>query len=312
MSSVRAAAIQLSAEIADVDANLAACERLAADAASQGASWIILPEFFTTGVAFDARLSGADLPPDGAAAQLMADLAKRHGATVGGSFLCRDSDGEVRNAFMLFSPEGALLGRHDKDLPTMWENSFYTTGSDDGVIETPGVAAGVALCWELIRSQTARRLAGRVDIVVGGSCWWSVPSWQPRAIARKMEIANEANATGAAPRFARLVGAPVIHAAHCGPIECPLPWMPLGYRGVAEGGASICAADGTLLAFRDRREGEGVAVTDVELGRVAPADAIPQDYWLCKRGPIPTLAWNYQRAHGRRYYARRQRERAGA
>ena len=46
---------------------------------------------------------------------------------IGGSFLCRDADGEVRNAFLLAGPDG-LLGRHDKDLPTMWENALYVGG----------------------------------------------------------------------------------------------------------------------------------------------------------------------------------------
>jgi predicted amidohydrolase len=239
----------------------------------------------------------------------MAELAKRHGATVGGSFLCRDADGEVRNAFMLFSPEGALLGRHDKDLPTMWENCFYVPGDDDGVIDAPGGTAGVALCWELIRSQTPRRLKCKVDVVVGGSCWWSVPQWHPRAATRRMEIANERNATQAAPRFARLVGAPVIHAAHCGPIDCALPWSPISYRGVTEGGASVSAADGSLLAYRDRRDGEGFAIADVELKRTDATEPIPDSYWLVKRGMIPTLAWNYQRIHGRRFYARHRRRR---
>ncbi|MBI5310384.1 MAG: carbon-nitrogen hydrolase family protein [Actinobacteria bacterium] len=304
MPETRIAAIQLSAAIGDIDANLATCERLAADAAGDGAEWIVLPEFFTTGVAFRPELADAHLPPDGAAAEMMAGVARRHGAVVGGSFLCRDADGEVRNAFMLFGRDGELLGRHDKDLPTMWENCFYVGGDDDGVIDTPTGAVGVALCWELIRSQTAQRLRGRVDVVVGGSCWWSVPPWAPRSITRRMEAANRRNALGAAPNFARLVGAPLAHAAHCGPIECRMPWAPLRYNGRAEGGAAICDAAGRLLDFRDGRDGEGVAIANVTLLRAEPATEIPNDFWLCRRGPLPALAWSYQRAHGRRWYAR--------
>src|SRR5215212_9605666 len=123
-------------------ANLEACERLASEAAAAGADWIALPEFFTTGVAFDERLADAALAPDGAAFELMRELAVRHGATVGGSFLCREPDG-------------------------------------DGVIAAGELTAGAAVCWELMRSQTARRLRGRVDVVTGGSCWWSVPPWPP-------------------------------------------------------------------------------------------------------------------------------------
>src|ERR671932_749026 len=78
--------------------------------------------------------------------------------------LARDADGEVRNAYLLAAPTGEILGRHDKDLPTMWENAFYVGGSDDGVIEAAGFTAGAAVCWEFMRTATARRLRGRVDL----------------------------------------------------------------------------------------------------------------------------------------------------
>lgn len=308
----RIAAVQLAAIVGDTRANLRACEALADRAARDGAQWIILPEFFSTGMAYDASLADAALPPDGAATTLMVTLAERHSATVGGSFLCRDEDGHVRNAFLLISPAGEVIGRHDKDLPTMWENCYYTGGADDGVFAMPdGRRTGVAMCWELIRSQTARRLRDRVDVVVGGSCWWSVPSWPPRAATSRMEATNRRNATRAAERFARIVGAPVVHAAHCGPIDCPTPGLPLRYRGHAEGGAGIFAADGSVLAFRDRRAGPGVAIADVELKRRAPVLPVPEDFWLCDRGPIPTAAWWYQNRHGRRHYERRVRASSG-
>src|SRR5947199_2550072 len=98
---MRVAAIQLETVIGDVDANLAACQRLADKAAHEGAEWIILPEFFTTGMGFFPELSQLSLPPDGPATALLSALAKRHDAVVGGSFLCRDDDGHIRNAFFL-------------------------------------------------------------------------------------------------------------------------------------------------------------------------------------------------------------------
>lgn len=306
---MRAAAIQLEPEIADVAANLEACERLADAAAGAGAELIALPEFFTTGIAFDPALADAAVAPQGEATQLMRDLARRHGAIVGGSFLCRDDDGHVRNAYLLVDRDGELLGRHDKDLPTMWENAFYVPGrpGDDGVIPTGphgSPAAGAAVCWELMRSQTARRLRGRVDVVVAGSGWWSIPSWPPRGVTQRMEAANARTAATVAERFARLVGAPVVHAAHAGPFECDLPWTPVAYRGHFQGGAVIADASGNVLARRDRREGPGHAVADIVLGRVDPLDPVPDSYWLHPRGPMPAVLWNVQRWHGRRWYER--------
>ena len=151
----------MEAVVADLAANLEQAERLGHEAGAAGAHWIVLPEFFTTGIGFVPELADAALAPDGEATQLLLALAARHGAWVGGSFLCRDSDGHVRNAFMLASPGGRIAGRHDKDLPTMWENSFYVGGEDAGIVDADGMPVGVALCWELMRTQTVRRVRGR-------------------------------------------------------------------------------------------------------------------------------------------------------
>src|ERR671916_749071 len=67
---------------------------VAGAAAARGAEWIVLPEFFTTGVGFFPELAERSLPPDGAATELLLSLARRHGAVVGGAVLCRDFDGE--------------------------------------------------------------------------------------------------------------------------------------------------------------------------------------------------------------------------
>ena len=85
MAVMRCAAIQLEAVPADVDANLAATERLVEQAAAAGAKTIALPEFFTTGIGFLPELAEAALPPDGKATELLLGLARRHGAMIGGS-----------------------------------------------------------------------------------------------------------------------------------------------------------------------------------------------------------------------------------
>ena len=122
-------------------------------------------------------------PADGLPTQLLRELARRHGIHVGGSTLVRDDDGQVRNAFFLAGPDGAIVGRHDKDIPTMWENALYIGGDDPGLFDTSGVTVGVALCWELMRTQTAERLAGRVDLVLSGSGWWTsgAPTYRAKA-----------------------------------------------------------------------------------------------------------------------------------
>lgn len=306
---MRVAAVQLEVSLADVPTNLDVCESLVRQAARDGAEVVALPEFFTTGAAFDPRLAAAALAPDGIATEMLKRVASEESLIVGGSFLCRDTDGEVRNAFLLAGPDG-VLGRHDKDLPTMWENALYVGGSDDGVIDAGHLDLGVALCWEFMRSGTARRLRGRVDLVVGGSNWWSVPEWTPRAYTRRAEAANAATAARAPAVFGRWVGAPVVHAANTGPLSCPIPELPaVTYRGRFEGGARIADAAGRVLARRERGEGSCYAIADVDARRSAPLEEAPGRFWLHRRTAPAAITWHTQRILGRRWYARNVRGR---
>ncbi|MGV0736102.1 carbon-nitrogen hydrolase family protein [Mycobacterium syngnathidarum] len=298
-----AAAIQLEAVVGDVPANLSASERLADEAGRAGAKIIALPEFFSTGIGFVDALKDAALPPDGDATELLHALARRYQALVGGSFLCRDADGHVRNAYLTVGPDG-VIGRHDKDLPTMWENAFYIGGQDDGVFAHGGHQIGAAVCWELMRTQTVHRLRSRVDLVMTGSGWWSIPQWAPRTLFDRWERDNCATARAAATSFAKYVGAPVLHAAHAGQLTCPMPWLPVGYQGHFEGSTLIADASGTIVAERRADEGEGVVLGAIEVGRRAPELEPPDRYWLHSRGALASATWHYQRWHGRRWYRR--------
>jgi predicted amidohydrolase len=314
-SVLRCAAVQLHAVLGDVDANLAACETAVRQAAADGARVVALPEFFTSGVAYRLDVAEAAQSVDGPAVQAMLSWANSHDVAIAGSMLVRDPDGHVRNAHLLAGPDG-LLGRHDKDLPTMWENALYAPGHDDGLLRASllgssatrqPVDVGMALCWELTRSRTVRRLAGQVDLVLSGSGWWSVPQWRPRGLFAAWERANGDRALQAPADFARLVGAPVVHAAHVGDFDCPLPGLPGRYRGRYEGGTGMWASDGSgLAALPAVSAGPGTAtglIADVPVGRRMPPPA-PSRYWLTPPGPVPTFAWHWQRAVGRPFYRR--------
>lgn len=300
---VLAAAIQLDAVVGDLSANLAACERLADEAGRAGADIIALPEFFSTGIGFVDSLAKAALPFDGAATELLIGLASRHQALVGGSFLCRDPDGHVRNAYVLADASG-VIGRHDKDLPTMWENAFYVGGTDDGVIDTGEHRVGAAVCWELMRTQTVRRLRGRVDLAMTGSGWWSVPAWKPRTLFYRLERDNAIKARHAAASFSRYIGAPTVHAAHAGKLDCTTPWLPVRWQGHFEGATLITTACGTVVAERRADEGEGVVLGEITLGRQNATLDPPAGFWLHPRGALAATVWHYQRWHGKHWYKR--------
>jgi len=305
--SIKAAAVQMTAELGDIPKNLEKADRLVEEAASRGAEIIILPEFFTSAAAFHESLLQAALPIRGQATEFLLDKAKRHQAYVGGSFIS-SRGGERYNTFVLAMPDGSTA-YHDKDQPTMWENCYYLGGHDDGILPTPLGPIGAVLCWEFVRSRTARRLLGRVDLVVGGSCWWTVPRGWP--LGRFWDWHHRKNLkvmTSTPSTLARLLGVPVVHAAHAGNFRGGMPWMPgAPYDSFYLGETQIIDASGVILTRMTREDGEGVASAEITLGRKAPSMGLTTSFWTPRLPILFRLVWTYQNVHGVRYYPRMKR-----
>ncbi|MEW5736965.1 MAG: carbon-nitrogen hydrolase family protein [Thermodesulfobacteriota bacterium] len=299
---MRIAAIQMTARTADVPENLAQAESLVREAAKKKAEWVILPEFFSSGMAFHPDLISAVRPADGEPLQMMQRLARELFVVVGGSFLAATGS-DVKNRFFLVFPDGRMLF-HDKDQPTMWENCYYVGGNDDGVLDAGDVKAGASLCWEFVRTRTAKRLRGKVDLVVGGSCWWSLPERTlpgfPQSLAARMQdVADDSPG-----RMARLLGVPVVHSAHAGEFAGKMPLIP-GFPFVSHlvGGACIVDRDGKTLVRLRREEGRGVVVSDLDLSAAPdPSEVLPESFWIPNLPSQIRLVWAYQNFHGSLYY----------
>lgn len=304
MKKVIAAALQLDTLIGETRTNLENCKRLALTAIEKGASWIALPEFFNTGIIFDPKLKDAIEVESGVSAQFMRNFSKEHSIVIGGSFLCWVPEGGVRNRYLCFS-NGELIGKHDKDYPTMYENAFYEGGekSDIGLLgETENTRVGTAVCWEFMRTGTSKRLRNKVDVIIGGSHWWSIPSDWSSPHFRRLEENNEKTSLLCIQETARLIGAPVIHAAHCNKVKYKALGAPLIYRGQMEGNAAIIDARGKILARRSKEEGEGIVLAEVELKAVETNEVIPKRFWLLRPNWVSLCAWYYERFQGKRWY----------
>jgi len=298
---MKVAAVQMRAELGNVKSNLSAAEALVREAFRKGAKWVILPEFFPSAVAFAPNMLTAWRPLEGEPFQLMQKLAREYEGVIGGSFIAKSGD-DCLNSFLLVFPSGEYF-RHDKDIPTMWENCYYIGGQDDGVLKTPTGPVGVAVCWELIRSQTARRMQNRVDLIVGGSCWWDVRL--PADAKYEADRARLHNFLKIAPsRLARMAGAPVIHASHAGDFEGLIPGdESRKYRSRYLGETQIVDGTGQVLSHMTYDDGEGIAFADLELGRVPPTEPIPETFWI---EPLPSnasKAWETLASFGQNYYS---------
>lgn len=301
-SRLRVAAVQMQPTLGDVDANLRSAERLVRAAFAQQAEWVILPEFFATGMAFHPVMLDAACPVDGAPLQLLRRLADDCRGAVGGSFLAARG-AHVYNTIALAFPGGGVQF-HDKDQPTMWENCYYVGGSDAGVVDTPVGSAGVALCWELIRTRTVHRLANRVKLVVGGACWWGLPDYVPAE--HPLHGENLRLLQSVPVTFARLLRVPVVFSSHAGDFE--------GYKPPDEttlqrrpymGETQIVDGHGAVLARLAREDGEGVVVADIVPGLSdAPPLAPPDRFWIPDLTPPYLAAWDELNRFGEDYYRR--------
>lgn len=309
-----AAAVQMAATVGNVEANIDQAKRLAQEALEDGADLVALPEFFTSRVVLDEAVWEAVLPPDNQAVDMLVDLATTYDATLGGSMLVH-RDGDVYNTYYLVGPEG-ILGTHDKDIPTMWENAFYVGGHDDGVVETSHGTAGLAVCWELIRQQTLDRLGGRIQFAMTGNHWWSVPENWP-VIDRLVGSITQYNrylAEQAPVEFARELNVPVLHACHAGSFDGRFLMYPGDGRGLPYasrfvGATQIVAGDGTVLARREMDAGPGVVTADIKIPPTPPTQtpAVQESrdqFWLPNLTLFHRLYWHQQNACGKAYYRR--------
>lgn len=167
MSTLRAAVIQAAPVVFDLEASLAKLERLAADAASQGAQLAVFPEAFisayprglTFGAAIGSRTpegrddylrywrSSIDVP--GPAVDRIGVAARKHGLHIVVGVIERDG-GTLYCTVLFFDDSGTYLGKHRKLMPTAAERLVwgYGDGSTLPVFETDIGNIGAVICWE--------------------------------------------------------------------------------------------------------------------------------------------------------------------
>jgi len=161
---VRVACAQVEPVVFDRARTLEKLAATAADAAAQGAQLVLFPETFVpaypssrwvralaAGGGKDtwARLARASVTVPSADTEAMGAVARQHGLilAVGVNELDRAT---LYNALLVFSPEGELVLRHRKLMPTNHERMVWGLGDGSGLetIQTELGRVGGLICWE--------------------------------------------------------------------------------------------------------------------------------------------------------------------
>lgn len=301
------AAIQMKGRVADLEYNLDHVAELIQEALRYKPKVLALPEFFTTPIVQDERLWSCALPPENAALDLLREIAIDHKVLIGGSYMEKRGE-DVYNCYVLAHPDGVVT-RHDKDMPTMIENAYMVGGTDDGVHKTPLGKVGTAMCWEMIRTQTVRRLSGRIDFLMTGSHWWAPPiHWMlGKKFFNDMSAMNEAYMLEAPSTLAKLLGVANIHAAHVGPLEGTIPLMPHlrwapPFSSYLLGETQIVDASGTVLKRLSAAEGPGVIAESLDLAPASTSISPPHQYWIPDLAPRFRFFWWQQNLCAKKLY----------
>lgn len=164
---VRAAVIQAASILFDTPRSLQKLADLSADAAKQGSELIVFPEAFIGGYPkghdFGVRVGmrspeGRDefrrlfesaIEVSGPATKLIGSVAKEHAIHLVVGVIEREG-GTLYCTALIFGPDGQVLGKHRKLMPTAMERIIW--GSGDGstipVVTTKVGKIGSVICWE--------------------------------------------------------------------------------------------------------------------------------------------------------------------
>jgi nitrilase len=164
------AIIQRPPILLDRAATLASAVQWVAEAAAAGASLIIFPETFIPGYPswiwrlapgrdgavmgqLHARLLANAVDVGGGDLAELCDAARAHEVTIVCGLNERDraqGGGTLYNSVVVIGPDGALLNRHRKLMPTNPERMVHGLGDASGlrVVDTPAGRVGSLICWE--------------------------------------------------------------------------------------------------------------------------------------------------------------------
>jgi nitrilase len=167
MRIVRAAVVQDSPIVFNREATIEKVHSLVSQAARQGVALVVMPEAFVsaypTGLDFGARIGlrqpkGRDdfrryyesaLEVPGSACDALGKAAREAGVYLVIGVIERDG-GTLYCTVLFFSPDGRLMGKHRKLMPTAMERLVwgFGDGSTMPVFDTPLGKIGAVICWE--------------------------------------------------------------------------------------------------------------------------------------------------------------------
>jgi predicted amidohydrolase len=199
----RVAALQM-VSTPERERNLDEAGRLIAQAASDGAQLVLLPEYFCfMGFRETDKLTVRETYGDGPIQRFLADAARRHGIWVIGGTLPlavtkpEPDEERVLNTTLVFDPEGSEAARSDKihlfnfekGSESFDEARTIRPGGDVRTFEAPFGRVGLSVCYDLRFPELYRRMGDVALVVVPSAFTYTTgrAHWETLLRARAVE-----------------------------------------------------------------------------------------------------------------------------
>lgn len=185
MDNLKIATAQFEHKSADKAYNLAIIERLAQEAAAQGAEVIAFHECSITGYTFARNLDKqqmlaiAELVPDGESTQKLISIAAKYNITILAGLFEKDEDDNLYKPYICVDKNG-LIAKHRKLHPFI--NPHLQAGQGYTIFEIHGWKCGILICYDnnVIENVRATKLLG-ADIIFMPHVTMCTPSSRPGA-----------------------------------------------------------------------------------------------------------------------------------
>lgn len=243
---MRIAGFQMQSVPGDLDANLEKIDAAAEKAAAQGAQLLIAPELALTGYGAADRFPSLASPADGALADRLSLIARRHAMTIVAGF-AEASGNVIYNSALLTNGAGETAVYRKSHLYGPYERQWFLREEPCSVMATvEGVKIGMLICYDVEFPENVRRLAmAGADLVVVPT---ALPvGWSGQFIAEHMIRVRA---------FENQVF--VAYINHCGADDH------FAYAGLSR----IAAPDGSLLAEAPA-DGEALILGDIDISGFA-------------------------------------------
>ena len=182
--------------------NIVTARRLVAQAAQQGATLVLLPEYWSImGMDDSDKVAHAELPGTGPMQDALAEMARSHGLwLIGGTLpLVAPEPGKVLNTTLVYNPQGECVSHYDKIHLfgfTKGDESYdeartIVRGNDVVTFDAPFGRVGLSICYDLRFPELYRAMGECALIVVPAAFTYTTGHAHWEILLRARAIENQ-------------------------------------------------------------------------------------------------------------------------